>query len=90
MNSEMNRISSAKQQIMHLPGINKRQSSILAYMAEYPDDSFGIAEIAERFDVSYQTARTDLLELEAHGYLWAMKKGKAFFYSIDEELKKQF
>lgn len=68
---------------------NKRQGSILQYMIEYKDEEFGISEIAERFGVTYQTARTDLMHLEARGYLWVKKKGRAFYYSVDSEWRKR-
>ena len=68
---------------------NKRQGSILQYMFEYKDEEFSIPEIAERFDVTYQTARTDLMHLEARGYLWVKKRGRAFYYSVDSEWRKR-
>ena len=67
---------------------NKRQGGILQYMVEYKDEEFGIQEVADRFDVTYQTARTDLMHLEARGYLWVKKKGRAFYYSVDSEWRK--
>ena len=44
-----------------------------------------IDEIAKRFGVTYQTARTDLMHLNALGYLWMRKRGKAQYYSVNSE-----
>ncbi|MCK9343677.1 MAG: Fic family protein [Massilibacteroides sp.] len=72
-----------------LSDVTPRQIRILSYMAEHSEELFGINEIAERFSIAYQTARTDLMDLEARKYLWMKKRGKAFFYSIDEDLVKK-
>ena len=53
-------------------------------MLEYKEEEFGIREIAERFSIAYQTARTDLMHLEDSQYLWMRKKGKAQYYIVDE------
>lgn len=64
---------------------NIRQGNILTYMLEYKGEEFGIDEIAKRFGVTYQTARTDLMHLNALGYLWMRKRGKAQYYSVNSE-----
>lgn len=83
---EMDRSTAVSRMIKELNDVNPRQVRIISYMAEHPEELFGISEIAERFSIAYQTARTDLMDLEARKYLWMNKRGKAFFYSIDEEL----
>ena len=83
---EMDRSTAVSQMITELNDVNPRQVRIISYMAEHPVELFGIKEIAERFSIVYQTARTDLIELETRKYLWMKKRGKAFLYSIDEEL----
>ncbi len=82
------RVQNSAEAISHLSDISRRQIRILSYMAEYPAEVFGIREIANRFSVTYQTARTDLMDLEARKYLWVQKRGKAFLYCIDENLAK--
>ena len=65
-----------------LPHLSRRQKSIFAYMVSYADETFGIAEVAERFGVTYQTARTDLMQMEARGYLRVEKVGKSYSYTV--------
>lgn len=52
-----------------LPQINLRQAEILREVYENPDWLINVKEIENRFAVSNQTARTDLLTLEKLGYL---------------------
>lgn len=82
--NERERTSKADRLIAALPNLTKRQGQILRYMLEYKDEEFGIREISERFSVAYQTARTDLMHLEACKYLWMRKKGKGQYYIVDE------
>ena len=88
--AEKQRRRDAAMKISQLSDLNnKRQGSILQYMIEHKDEEFGIQEVADWFDVTYQTARTDLMHLEALGYLWVKKKGRAFYYSVDSEWRKR-
>ena len=68
---------------------NIRQGNILTYMLEYKGEEFGIDEVAKRFGVTYQTARTDLMHLHARGYLWMRKRGKAQYYSVNSEWRER-
>lgn len=86
---EMDRATAVSRMAKDLSNVTQRQIRILSYMAEHPEEQFGINEIAERFSIAYQTARTDLMDLEARKYLWRNKGRKAFLYSIDEELVKK-
>lgn len=64
----------------------ERQYRILLYMADNAKESFTINEIAGWFNVVYQTARTDLMQLEARKYLRLSRAGKKQLYSIDSDL----
>ena len=78
--------STSAQKVAELSDLkNIRQGNILLYMLEYKGEEFGIDEIAKRFGVTYQTARTDLMHLNALGYLWMRKRGKAQYYSVNSE-----
>jgi Fic family protein len=85
LHNERERISKADRLTAALPDLTKRQGQILRYMLEYKDEEFGIREIAERFSIVYQTARTDLMHLEDCKYLRMRKKGKAQYYIVDKE-----
>jgi len=75
-------IKTTERLISALPNVTKRQADILSYMFEYKTEESGIKEIADRFSVTYQTARTDLMHLTDSRYLGMRKKGKAFFYYV--------
>ncbi len=85
LHNERERISKADRLIDALPDLTKRQGQILRYMLKYKDEEFGIREIADRFSVAYQTARTDLMHLDARGYVRMKKRGKAQYYRVNTE-----
>lgn len=66
------------------PQITPRQAEILSEMMDANDQIFTIYQIAERFNVVYQTARTDLLRLEELGYIVREKRGKGLFFYYRE------
>lgn len=61
-------------------GITPRQAEILSEMMDAPKQVFTIFQIAERFNVVYQTARTDLMHLEELGYIVKEKRGKGLYF----------
>lgn len=60
--------------------ITPRQGEILTEMMDAPGQLFTIYQISERFNVVYQTARTDLMHLEDLGYVIKEKRGKGLFF----------
>lgn len=66
------------------PQITPRQAEILSEMMDANGQIFTIYQIAERFNVVYQTARTDLLRLEELGYIVREKRGKGLFFYYRE------
>lgn len=52
-----------------IKGVNDRQALILKWIYEEPEIIFNVKEIQTRFNISNQTARTDLSILETMGYL---------------------
>lgn len=69
------------QEIVRLDtNITPRQGEILTEMMETPGQLFTIFQIAERFNVVYQTARTDLMHLEDLGYVVKEKRGKGLYF----------
>ncbi|PWR75706.1 Fic family protein [Methanospirillum stamsii] len=69
------------QEIVRLDNnITPRQGEIFTEMMEAPGQLFTIYQIAERFNVVYQTARTDLMHLEDLGYVVKEKRGKGLYF----------
>lgn len=68
-------------------GINERQAYILTQFSDDPKEIMSISEAQELFDVTYQTARIDLLQLEELGFLErkTSRKKILFFRSPDFE-----
>jgi Fic family protein len=65
--------------------VNERQAEIIKQVINEPEVILSINEVQGKFGTSYQTARTDLLELESLGYLNSKSVGKKsiFFKSND-------
>lgn len=64
--------------------INERQAEIVKSLINEPDTILSINEIQGKFGTSYQTARTDLLELESIGYLEHKLVGKKLVFFKSE------
>ncbi|MBT3579198.1 MAG: hypothetical protein HN501_04330 [Waddliaceae bacterium] len=62
------------------PELNIRQSALLFHAMKHPSEVFSIKAHQTTNHISYQTARTDLLELADKGYLKQIKKGKTFYF----------
>jgi Fic family protein len=69
--------------IRHNPDLNFRQADILISMSKN-EAPITIAEVQERYHITYQTARTDLLDLAKQGYLQTFSKGKRFMFMLDK------
>jgi len=72
--------------------VNERQAEIIKNLINEPESILSINEVQSKFGTSYQTARTDLMELENKGYLSTKTVGKKFIYfkssEFDEKIKK--
>lgn len=69
---------------LKIPDINERQALILTNISTDPSKVISIGEIQDSFGVVYQTARTDLLDLEGKGLLIRRKSGnKLLFFKSD-------
>lgn len=72
--------------------INERQAELVKSMINESDLILTINGVQSNFGTSYQTARTDLLELEAIGYLASKLIGKKLIFykseKFDEKIKK--
>ena len=68
-----------------IPNINDRQAYILSVFSKNQQKIVTIQEIEEQFSIVYQTARTDLFDLENKKFLIKKKIGKkyVFFRSND-------
>ena len=64
-------------------GLNHRQQEALRWFIQHPSGELTIARHRSAHSVTYQTARTDLLDLEARGLLYSEKVSRALvFYAV--------
>jgi len=64
--------------------LNFRQADVLLMMSKN-EKPMTIKEMQERYDTTYQTARTDLIELEKQGYLNPYTRGKQFVFLLNKD-----
>lgn len=62
------------------PELNFRQAEILRDMIKNRGGSVSVREIATKFNVVHQTARTDLLSLSERGFIERRKAGNKLFF----------
>ena len=78
--------------LQRIKGLNERQIEVIQKVQKEKHKFFSIKEIQNTFDIVYQTARTDLLELEKIGYLIQKKSGRKILFhrshDFDNVLKK--
>jgi Fic family protein len=60
--------------------LNHRQIALLSHAMQHPDSEYSFQSHRTSHRVAFQTARTDLLDLEQRGYLQRTKRGKRFFF----------
>lgn len=77
---EKERNEQIRQEISEHPDLNMRQTLILRHLMSNPNSILTINAHQKLNGISYQTARTDLLELEEKNWLKRVKKGKAFYF----------
>jgi len=70
--------------IKKIDEINQRQADILREMMEHSDEYYSIRKIMQMYAVVYQTARTDLLDLEKRGFLIKQQRGREFLFIFNE------
>lgn len=70
--------------------LNHRQIGLLNRALKKPHSVFYVESHRSSHNVTYQTARTDLLKLEELGLLEKHKSGKAFVFMVPEKLKIRF
>lgn len=70
-----------------LPGVNSRQRELLFDALHKPGKFYSIYEHQNTHQISYQTARMDMLDLESLGYLSSVKDGRTSLFFPTEKLK---
>jgi Fic family protein len=76
-----------QQLLNHNKLVNKRQLNLIKQALKNPEHVFLIEEHRQLYDLSYQTARTDLLGLRDLKLLNQQKKDKAFVFVVPLDFK---
>lgn len=66
--------------------LNHRQLALLTHAFKHPGEAYRVAKHQGVHNVVYQTARTDLLDLECLGLLEKVKQGNSFVFYAAEDL----
>jgi len=69
--------------------LNHRQIALLSHAMRHPDAEYSFQSHQTSHRVAFQTARTDLLDLEQRGYLERIRRGKRFFFLPVSDLDRQ-
>lgn len=69
--------------------LNHRQVTLLTHALRNPGEAYRVSAHQQFHSVVYQTARTDLLELEALGFLDKFRQGQSFVFYAPDDLKER-
>lgn len=69
--------------------MNYRQRALLQHALRNPDSIYTIESHRHSHNVTYQTARTDLLTLAEKGYLKKFKSGRTFHFLVPADLSER-
>lgn len=69
------------------PELNLRQINILKHALSHPGFSYTIQQHKNFHGVTYQTARTDLLDLSKKDMMELIKSGKTFYFVLNKKIE---
>jgi Fic family protein len=86
---QQKRISEAARLLRSSPELNHRQQHLIYHALKHQDYIYTIQQYKRTHDVSYGTARSDLLKLARTGYLILMRRGTKIVFQPHGELLKK-
>jgi Fic family protein len=69
--------------------LNHRQRALISHALRHPNHAYSIESHRHRWQVAYQTARTDLLDLHDRGLLKKQQAGKRLLFSPVADMREQ-
>lgn len=69
--------------------LNHRQVALLSHAMRHPDAEYSFESHRSSHRIAFQTARLDLLDLDARGYLERIKRGRRFFFMPAVDLERR-
>jgi len=70
------------------PDLNTRQTILIQHALKHPGLEYNIQIHKNYYGVTYQTARTDLLDLVERQFMEKIKRGNKFFFKLSKEIDK--
>lgn len=84
--SKQKQTKEAAQYLRKYPELNERQKALIKNAVENPDKIYTIAYHASVHNVTYESARKDLLDIEKNRFFIMNKKGREFIFIPEENL----
>jgi Fic family protein len=75
-----------------LPGLadlNQRQCDLIQHVLRHPREDYTVEYHRSQHDVVYETARSDLLDLVARGFLRKRKRGRRWVFTPEPDLEQR-
>lgn len=88
VDSRVQAVRELEQEWRNLEALNSRQRALLSHALRHPREDYTIQGHQNSHGVVYQTARTDLLELEKIGFLNSAKIRKKLVFRLAEDIDK--
>jgi Fic family protein len=70
------------------PDLNARQTVLIQHALKHPGMEYNIQNHKNYYGVTYETARTDLLDLVERNFMEKIKRGNKFFFKLSKEIDK--
>lgn len=83
------RLATIEDQLRGMIVLNHRQRALIAHAVRNPRERYTIRSHQISHNVVYQTARTDLLDLEKRGLLTSRKIGKTWYFTPVSDLEEK-
>ena len=83
------RLKAFEAQVKNLNAYNHRQREILSHAVRHPGHQYTIDAHKAYHGIVYQTARTDLLELQEQGFFNKQKIGRKWVFDAPEDLEER-
>jgi Fic family protein len=77
------------ERLLHESTLNHRQIALLTHALRHPDAEYTVRSHSTIHRVTGQSARTDLLDLEARGLLGRRQVGKKFVFNPASDLSQR-
>jgi Fic family protein len=86
---KMTEVREAERLLRNSDGLNHRQIALLSHALRHPGTPYTIASHQNSHAIVYETARTDLFDLEKRGLLQVQKSGRSYRFFAARDLEQR-